>query len=196
MTHKNYNNNEKSVFIKPQQYEYEVELRTKGNLENKIKNVFGIVPENKIYCVDSYIKYDKNTGFIHRLRKINKNENIKYFEMFKYPTTHKGHLLETEPEILTQKQYEKKIKENNLIVIVEGSRKQIKYNGLSFCFDDILNLGEWTEFEKIIYDKNKIKKTEGELIEIANSLGIKKNKLLKKPYPQMILEKNARSNNY
>lgn len=168
----------------------EVEYRTPKNLEKQIYNLFRDKPnsQKEAHIIDAYTHYNPKTGDLSRLRLINDGERFRFYSMKKIGITgcHPKELPEKE---LTAAEYDN-IKSNSIIIgEIEGKRKTLNLNGITFCFDEIYKLGDFTELEILVKTKEEVPKAKEKIYGIANTLGINKSDLTTKNYPDMMIER-------
>lgn len=173
-----------SVYIHTKEVDIEVELRVARNLEKGVKEMVGDFEAPALYHQDHYTSYNPQTGQLHRFREVAIDGGGKYFEMVKFP--YGGHLIEPVPIILSRDEFLERLSNHTIIGAVKGSRREVKWNGMSFCLDDIEGLGEYTEIEKIVTDPQDIKKADGEIKEVALQLGVSPDELTDLPYPHLL----------
>lgn len=74
-------------------------------------------------------------------------------------------------------------------VIIDGWRKEYSFGDLTVCVDDIKDLGNWTEIEKITKSKKESSEALREVVKAFESLGVKENQLTSELYPTMLYKK-------
>jgi len=75
-------------------------------------------------------------------------------------------------------------------VVVEGNREEYSLRGLTVCIDNVKDLGDWTEIEKISRSKEENGNAIREVIEAFESLGVKENQLTSETYPVLLCKKH------
>jgi adenylate cyclase class IV len=74
-------------------------------------------------------------------------------------------------------------------VIVEGCRREYSLRDLRVCSDYVMNLGFWTEVEKVTKSKEENGQALREVELAFESFGVKKDQLVKELYPELLLKK-------
>jgi predicted adenylyl cyclase CyaB len=162
----------------------EVEYRFPKNVEKKLREL-GFTFKKKVQCRDSY-SYLSKSGEQKRLRFMEADGKEVYRETCK--SLRAGHFLEDEHDI-TKHEYRRIMYNRPIVVEVIGRRKVFVKDNVSVCSDKLHFLGNWTEIEVMVDSQKKIQEAEKKIFEIANALGVKKEQLTKKTYPEMIYDK-------
>jgi len=174
-----------SVYRHTKEVDIEVEFRVAKNLEKELREMIGEFEAPTLYHQDHYTSYHPQTGQLHRFREVQVGEEGRYFEMAKFPP-YGGHLIEPEPIILSRDEFLERLANNSIIGTVKGSRREVKWNSMSFCLDNIEGLGEYTEIEKIVTNPQDIKKADKEVKDVALRLGVSPDELTDLPYPHLL----------
>ncbi len=74
------------------------------------------------------------------------------------------------------------------VVRVSKMRRECKYNQMTLCIDDVANLGNFIEVEKLSEDEN-MEEIQNDLFNFLQSLGIDSNDRVVKGYDTMMYEK-------
>jgi predicted adenylyl cyclase CyaB len=166
---------------------YEVERRVNMNLENilppesTLKRIYG--GTDTYFSLDPFLRVRDMTlthpyvGHIQKVsvKRIIDDDEIEESErdILDAPTAIK---------LLTESEGEPK-------VIIDGHRKEYSLKGLIVCIDDVKGLGKWTEIEKVTKSREENGKALIEVEEAFESLGVKKELLVKDIYPLLLFKK-------
>ncbi|HEY4494199.1 MAG TPA: class IV adenylate cyclase [Candidatus Paceibacterota bacterium] len=129
-----------------------------------------------------------------RVRKQNSKTNDKYSFTLKIPQTSRQDSLEREMEIKDGEMMIEilKLLKYQEVPTVDKKRVKTKYQDMEIVLDDVKNLGEFIEAEKIVqnHDHEDRKKTQEELFTFLEILGISKSdRVIDGKYDIMLFEK-------
>lgn len=74
-------------------------------------------------------------------------------------------------------------------VAVEVQREEYSLRGLTVCIDDVKNLGNWTEIEKISKSKEENANAIKEVVKTFKSIGVSEKQLTSDIYPVLLFNK-------
>ena len=77
-------------------------------------------------------------------------------------------------------------------VILEGCRREFSLGDLSVCSDYVMNLGYWTEIEKVTKSRSENSQALKKVIEAFSFMGVGKGQLVEDIYPVLLLKKTTR----